>query len=410
MSLIRHLPAAATPSIVLIGTTGAGKSTLARHLLGTTAGGTFPASSSARTTAVPTVVHCEPTDTYSARVSLRGPAQVRSALMDNVQAAVRVARRGAPDHDVASALMVHSSLSYRFDQMLGEFRTPGAGVSRGRAQLRHELWIAYVRGIAASQAAAPPVASADREAGLVDQIMLALGSSYGSLAPDRRYLRGGWPRHWSTQSASRDSFLAAIHPFTGNARADFGQLLGPLVAEVNVRGPFGPSWLSTPPDMRLLDAEGLGQDAEAATTDGLTPTHLRAIDECDRIVVVDSAVRPHGLLLRAALTRIAMMGAAGKLTVVHTHADRALDDVREDLDDVRAKVAEDADNGLSAIRRRLSPHDYQVLADRLDRGYLLGWLDQPESRDELASESAAELRALVAELRTRPDDDRRSAA
>ncbi|OLT24052.1 hypothetical protein BJF79_13900, partial [Actinomadura sp. CNU-125] len=89
------LPATGHRRVLLLGTTGAGKTTVVRQLLGTDPETErFPSTSTAKTTVADTEIVLTPDGPYRAAVTFAGRAEVAAHLRDNVWEAARAVFRG----------------------------------------------------------------------------------------------------------------------------------------------------------------------------------------------------------------------------------------------------------------------------------------------------------------------------
>ena len=105
--------------VLFLGTTGAGKTTALRQLMGTDpAKERFPSTSTAKTTVHETEVLLQE-GPYSAVVTFFPMEDVREHLKECVSAAVLAAYRNEPDADQMRRLLTHVNQRFRFNYVLG---------------------------------------------------------------------------------------------------------------------------------------------------------------------------------------------------------------------------------------------------------------------------------------------------
>jgi ATPase subunit of ABC transporter with duplicated ATPase domains len=105
--------------VLLLGTTGAGKTTLARQLIGTDPETErFPSTSTAKTTIHDIEIVSAPAP-WKAIVTFASIEEVREYLTECVSAAVLAAWRHAPDSEILRRLLNHVNQRFRFSYVLG---------------------------------------------------------------------------------------------------------------------------------------------------------------------------------------------------------------------------------------------------------------------------------------------------
>lgn len=365
---------------LLMGVTGAGKSSMLRRLAGLDPNTEkFPAISINRTTTCDIELITGALD-YRAVVTFLSQPQAQQAVTDSVSAAVLEAAVGGDDSQVMGKFLEQSDMRFRLKHLLGEWETdsgedefvfagemetePVAGRAAELADqetLRKTLRgiLNRIRAIAqeASAAVAASLGNIEQLTGedrnyaleeiqeeaeqldgfldLVSDIMSEIRARF-EIATDGDYLRTstGWPTAWTLTlpATRRADFMQALGWFSGNTKSRWGRLLTPLVTGIRVKGPFRPTWAKGDYKHVIIDTEGLMH--AKATSD--VPVPLTSLfKEMDTILLVESAKNSlHSPAAAKVFEAIATTGYTSKFALVFTHMDLAQAD---DLQDSRSK-------------------------------------------------------------------------
>jgi hypothetical protein len=424
-------------TILVIGTTGAGKSTLIRQLMGTDVADGFPATSASKTTVAETEVLLAP-GAYYGVATFMPLVEVRAYVEENVVNAGLAIFDDRPAAEVRSRLLDHVDQRFRLRYLLGDGLAEGGGGSGGgadqdadggptlAAQLRAnteailgqilqlleeavqgELAAMVDGGLATTDTPEEELAVLlkDRLAAnstiveIVDFLVSEVRARVEVLCPfDVVTSRDGWPLYWRCHRDDRDAFLSDLRRFAGNDAADFGTLLTPVVNGLRVRGPFHPRWAREIPYVMLVDREGLGHTPDSVSS--LPSSTTRMLDDVDTIVIVDNAQQPMQAAPVSAMRQIAAAGHGDKLVLCFSHFELVHGPNLPDLQARRQHVIASVDQVLVAIGNELGYPTERLLRQRLDRNlYLMSRLhtalDQPDD-----AETLAELRWLLGQLRT----------
>ncbi|MDY7102196.1 MAG: hypothetical protein S0880_13500, partial [Actinomycetota bacterium] len=375
-------------TVTVLGTTGSGKTTLVRQLIGSPPSGVgFPATSAFRTTVAPTEILCAPGDHYAA-VTLSSADETRARLEECVAAAGVALATGERDATVRRALRSSGDQRFRLRQVLGDGPD---WLDRTVEVLRRALTRA---------ASTDPVQLAEtirHQRGvrqLVDELLDDVRGRF-DVVEAGEYLRDeqGWPHAWTLASREREEFLAAVHPFVGNDHGSFGRLLTPLVNGIRVRGPFHPDWSAEIPYVMLIDNEGLGHTPDSLAA--LPSALLGQIERSDTIVIVDNASQP---MLGGTVDAIRDLVAAGRtrdLVLCFTHFDQVIGpDLASDADR-HEHLAGAVGQMLERVGDELGPARRHALATHLAANtFTFRGLDHP-----VHPAHATPLLALVERLR-----------
>ncbi len=387
--------------VLLLGTTGAGKTTLVRQLIGTDPGTErFPSTSAAKTTTCNIEIILAPeTETYEGVVSFLPEDRVRQCIEDCVTAAAMEHIADGGEEDVAKRLLLHSEQRFRLNYLLGGFSTqnqeeadgetdeevenegaeealvPAAEKEAMAQRLKH--YIAEIIKLAESTRSGlegslggvlDARSTRDRDAfeelfedalrkqedfgGIVDTILDDVASRFDPF--DVGLVRGkdGWPKQWSISTKDRKTFLKAVNQFSSNYAPHFGRLLTPLVEGIRVAGPFKPEW-TTNGQVRfvIIDGEGLGHTPE--TTSSISTSVTRRYGIADAIILVDNAAQPMQAASCAVLRSLVASGHENKLAVTFTHFDDVKGDNLPSLKCRKAHVQNSVDNATASIGAEL---------------------------------------------------------
>ena len=402
--------------VLFLGTTGAGKTTLVRQLIGTDPEKErFPSTSTAKTTIHDTEIVLAEGD-WRAVVTFASRDEVREYLNECISDAALAAARGADDAEVLRRLLNHTNQRFRFSYVLGngpkvtshssdfddeesegEESLPsqeeyGAIDMASTAELLAEIvktLHGLTRRLGDGLRAELEVSGGDDERVLeelfeeeldnmlrddeefhqvTDALMDEIEKRFDLLPPGKvRKTREGWPLAWNGEWSfeKRAEFLHAISRFSSNYAPYFGRLLTPLVNGVRVAGPFTPTWGgSEVPQLVLLDGEGLGHTPESSSA--VSTSVSRRIESADVVLLVDSATQPMQAAALAAMREVVATGNARKLIIAFTHFDEVKGD---NLPNASAKVQHvlaSAENVLAVFGEELGPYAERTLRQRLE--------------------------------------------
>lgn len=425
-------------SVLLLGTTGAGKTTVLRQLIGTDPDDErFPTTATGRTTIADTEVVMADGD-YSAAITFFSLDEITQHLEDCVLQAVIAAYRKEDRTEVRRALLRHKDERFRFNYVLGD----GVDATTGTGRAASSLLAATSFGSKSSKAepgmpelgelpldetvklierlvdrvqelatrAAAQIhedlgADSDEdlrvvadlvEEGLderlrddekVHELMDALVDEMrrrftliGDIGELRRN-KQGWPTSWTWSTPDRKAFIRQLRRFTSNSKLGFGRLLTPLVDGVRVSGPFRPTWAEGPTaKLVLLDTEGLGHTVESAAT--ISTKFTRLITEADAVVLVDNAEQPMQAAPASLLRAMARTGHGAKLHICFTHFDAVGGDNLPDPADRALHVVNSCDGVLAKIGTDLGVFAERPLRARVhDAAFFLADCQRRLDRD-----------------------------
>jgi GTPase Era involved in 16S rRNA processing len=438
--------------VQFVGTTGAGKTTVVRQLLGTDPiKERFPLTSTAKaTTADMEIVLCA--GDFQAVVVFVPRDQVRQYIAECLQAAVVSVLEDAPDRDVIRRFQEHNDQRFRLKYILGDLLSLRAASQdrpdeddetdeitdasaslmsqdqKGELRSTLEGYLSGIRQLAEASKTQRMVYA--KELGLevntasredqevlqefvedwlsdseefhemVDAILEDVESRFKNLEHgDIEWGKDNWPIKWTVKfkSDKRTEFLSIVNRFSSNYAANFGRLLTPLVEGVRVAGPFLPNWHKDgQPKLVLLDGQGIGHTADSSSS--LSTSITRRFRLADAIVLVDNAAQPMQAAPCAVLQSIVESGHESKLIVAFTHFDEVKGDNLAGRKARRDHVLSSFENAVHAVRKVFG-REAEVALRRMnpERIFFLAGID---ARLDLTASgdikfSVTELRRLV---------------
>lgn len=416
-------------SALLLGTTGAGKTTVLRQVIGThPVKERFPSTSTAKTTVADTEIIVAEGD-YQAVITFMERDEVRDYLEECISKAVLTAYQEKPDPDVLRSLLQHVDQRMRFNYVLGNGPIPEDDLddededdldeepNSNESELTpeapegldlnrtNELLIRAVnraREIANNQGAKLKTeldATDESDQRVVDELfeeeldrLLRQDEEYHAIADELmdeielrfsvlssgslRKTKQGWPVYWEFSSADRNTFIKEILRFSSNHAPLFGTLLTPLVNGIRVKGPFFPAWAGdSKQPIVIVDGEGLGHTPDSSSS--LSTNLLRRIDMVDAVILVDNAAQPMQAAPVAALRSLIRTGNIKKLLMCFTHFDEVKGDNLPTVSTKRDHVLASAENVMTRLGEDLGPSAERALRARLaEQCYFLGGIDK----------------------------------
>ena len=421
--------------VLLLGTTGAGKTTLVRQLIGTDPSRErFPSTSTSKTTIHDTEIILDD-GPWRAVVTFVSADEAREYLNECISAAARAIAREADDAAVLHCLLNHVNQRFRFSyvlgtgpkdtatfsdfddededeeteehvelfpteesdvidldatsrllassvtrlrdltsQLVGQLTEPNISAEEDR-QTREELWEEELDDLLRDNETCHEIADA-----LMDEIEKRFDLlPAGAVSKTRQ----GWPLTWtgSRPVEERRQFLRSVSRFSSNYAPLYGQLLTPLVNGLRVAGPFSPKWRDgQTTKLVLFDVEGLGHTPKSSSSVSTGVTRL--IKAVDAVLLVDNATQPMQAAPLAAMRELVATGNARKLILGFTHFDEVKGDNLPTTNAKAQHVLASAENVLAAFGEDLGPHAERSLRERLETArFFLADLQEPLSED-----------------------------
>lgn len=415
--------------VLFIGTTGAGKTTLVRQLLGTTQSERFPSTSAAKTTTCDLeIMFAE--GSFRAVVTFLPKDRVQMYVEECIVAAVLAQIENRGSQEVLRKLLEHSEQRFRLSYILGGLllspqkkddfaededdededatiegivQDPISAEERQRNAENLQKFLFTIQSLAEivlKDLEKRPdfphanVAKEERDAWiqemieselykndvfqqLVDEIIDAVEERFRLLPQSQLFFdQAGWPSYWTYEESDRKNFLPLVNQFSSNYAPLFGRLLTPLVQGIRVAGPFQPEWREIAPlRLVLMDGEGLGHTPDTATS---LPTRVTTrFEDADVILLVDDASQPMQATPSTILKTVETSGHIGKLFICFTHFDEVRGDNLPNTHAKRNHVHSSLDNAIAAIGKETGLRTSVALRNALqDRTFFVSKIQE----------------------------------
>lgn len=419
-------------TVLFLGTTGAGKTSLLRHIIGSDPDrDRFPSTSTAKTTTADIEIVIAPGD-FCAAVTFMPEHEVRAHIDECIEEACLEAIQGKSDAKIAAALLEHREQRFRLSYILGGWNnaherddgdfsfddevksdtsiSEDEEVSAEEIETQRIHLLGFVNAIKelaretgafceAQIGRLSDEKSADGKAAWLELFGLETYNNPGfsTLALDlmeevaTRFDRikvgtttrsaTAWPTIWTYHSNNRDEFLAAVRWFSSNHHKQFGRLLTPLVDGIRVQGPLYPDLVNQKEELRLvlLDGQGLGHTASSASSVSTRVTNK--FSRVDMILLVDNAQQPMQAAPLALLRAIGSSGFADKLAIAFTHFDQVKGANLGSFDQKRDHVLGSVSNAIANLRDIVGAGVAGAVERQVDsHSVFLGGLDKPTAK------------------------------
>jgi hypothetical protein len=427
-----HLPSKddGYSQVLFVGTTGAGKTSLLRQLIGSDPDeDRFPSTAPAKTT-IADIEVIQAEGDFAAAVTFFSEFQTQANIEECVIDAALATLENASRDRVANRFLSHRDQKFRLSYILGSWPENNSGTEQDEMSFEEQPDTVTMMDDESALTDAERTANRDVIAGYLDRIAVLTKSVVAKLTEDLgvdlkiagpdtetvqqlieenfdayltqdegfhelvqdilenvrsrfdrietgelRRRQSGWPDLWLFSSADREEFIRQIRWFSSNYWPQFGRLLTPLVDGIRVRGPLFPDFLNGQQNLVLIDGQGLGHTPDSSSS---VTTHVtRRFKDVDVILLVDNAQQPMQAAPLSVLRAIASSGHHRKLAVAFTHFDQIKGQNFQKFSDKRAHVMASVLNALASLRNVLGISVVNAIEHGVDsRCFMLGGVDR----------------------------------
>ena len=437
--------------VLFVGTTGAGKTSLLRQLIGSDPDDDrFPSTAPAKTTIADIEVILAEGE-YEAVVTFFTEFQVQANVEESVVDACLAVLQGAPKDKIADRFLNHRDQKFRLCYILGSWRDGQvigdadeelsfddaaqetivnddevvSDDERTKNRATIETYLERIANLTTSVHARVikdleidigKISGPDREAAhqlieenfeaylyddedfheLVQDILTDVRLRFGFVEESELQRRSsGWPELWLFKTADRAEFIRHIRWFSSNYWPQFGRLLTPLVQGIRVKGPLFPDLAIDGPKLALIDGQGLGHTPDSSSS---VTTHVtQRFNQVDVILLVDNAQQPMQASPLSVLRAVASSGHHEKLAIAFTHFDLIKGQNLPKFADKRSHVMASVLNALSNLRDVLGAPVIRAVEHGIDRRcFMLGGVDR--ALGKLPARAADYMRSQLVEL------------
>lgn len=418
--------------VLLVGTTGAGKTSLLRHLIGSDPDkDRFPSTSTSKTTIADTeIIMSKEIETYQAVVTFLSRATVRTNIHESLLVACLKAKDKATDSKIISSLLNHTNQRFRLSYTLGSWNpdylllgnededdteddgnpsedlediesmmpTPEEkakiqGILEGYLKRIHRITTATLTELkealdgidletedhdTVEELFGENVVKQEDFSDLICDIMDEIQQRFTCLTEGESNLctKGDWPEVWTYESSDRHQFIAKVRQLSSNATQYFGRLLTPIVEGMRIKGPFSSIFAQDDYKLVLMDGEGLGHTPDSAIS--VTTRITSRFKDVDIILLVDSATQPMQAAPLSVIRSVVASGYQKKLVIAFTHFDQVKGDNLSGFQQKKEHVLASVTNGLSSLSDALGNKTVRAIERNLDqRCFMIARLNLP---------------------------------
>ena len=420
---------------LMVGTTGAGKTSLLRQLIGSHPDNDrFPSTSASRTTISDIEVIASDDAVFKSIVTFFPESTVHTNIHECVADACAALWEAIPDERLAERLLTHRDLRFRLGYVIGLWKQtsvsrvkPDDGwdydqdddgttnlvqeddsalpteadinemqavlrsylkrvrvlADEAKVQLQNELEVNFSTLKGQEKDAAQDlfedfVQSLPDFDDLVNDIIDEVKVRFDRIGSGKvRTHPSGWPVSWDFKCTDRDGFIREVRRFSSNYAPAFGALLTPLVDGIRIRGPLFPGFTDHHARLVLVDGEGISHVGDPAA--GVASSIARRFADVDAILLVDTAKSPMLEAPTSVLRAVAASGYQQKLAFTFTHFDLIKHQANlPNFQTQRAHVLSSVHQRLASLREIVGVPAVRAIERGLDeRCFMLGYLDRP---------------------------------
>jgi energy-coupling factor transporter ATP-binding protein EcfA2 len=315
-----RLPVSA-PKIYVLGDTGAGKSTVLQHILGTKRQA-FPSALKRRTTVAITEYVIDKTVPYAACFLLKSAVEVLTSIeeiLEYSQASIIKLIRKDKEINLKDVI---DNLGESPDQ---------------RFRLKYIVSEGMLEIFSAKLIESSISAIDNYEIGFEQPFIKELAKNIFDVVQDnlRKYTDLTLTEKQITHLVKyddRDSCIDSAKLFLKAGKNS----LSPLVSYARIQGGFGADWLPENSSFVIIDGEGIGHDIKESAI--LSARHLDYFKICDAIVVAEGAGKPFAAGGKSAIQGVIQNGYVDNLYLMMTKLDELIDEDAEEQTDFEDRI------------------------------------------------------------------------
>ena len=421
--------------VLMVGTTGAGKTSLLRQLIGSHPDNDrFPSTSASRTTISDIEVITSDDGVFKSVVTFFPESTVHTNVHECVAGACAALWEEVCDEKLAESLLTHRDLRFRLGYVIGSWNQVSvlqaevddewdyeqgdstttevvpkddgglpteANIDEMQSSLRS--YLRRVRGLAGEakeklqselEVDLSTLSGQEKDAAqdlfedlvqslpdfdeLVNDILEEVRKRFDRILSGKLHRRpSGWPLYWEFESSRRNDFICEVRRFSSNYAHAFGTLLTPLVDGIRICGPLFPTFTDIHPRLVLIDGEGIGHVDDPGA--GVASRIARRFADVDAILLVDIAKTPMLEAPTSVLRTVAASGFQQKLAFAFTHFDLLRNQANlPNAQAQRVHVLSAVQQKLMSLREIVGIPAVRAIERGLDaRCFMLGYLDRP---------------------------------
>ncbi len=409
--------------VLFVGTTGAGKTSLLRHLIGSDPEkDRFPSTSTAKTTISDIEVIQSTDGIYQAVVTFFSEHNIQANIEDCITKACVASRQGQSNKKIAEKFLNHDDQKFRLSYILGSYKKDSTEENEDEWGFNDDVsnepelesndlsdefisenlkslnrYLDNIKTISGKVALSlekvlgedlAKLNAEDKSAAddlfeetvqeeelfihLVHDILDDIKSKIQLYNNGQFEMKAsGWPVTWTYKSEDRDEFIGQVRWFSSNYAGHFGKLLTPIVDGVRVKGALFPSYSELSTNLVLLDGQGLGHTPDSSSS---VTTHItRKFKEVDVILLVDNAQQPMQAAPLALMRAVAASGYYEKLAIAFTHFDQVTGDNLPTFENKKSHILASVNSALNNLKDSLGSPVIQAIERRLENhSFMLG--------------------------------------
>jgi hypothetical protein len=303
----------ACPKIYLLGDTGAGKSTVLQHVLGTK-NDAFPSTLKRRTTVAITEYVIDKNLDFKACFLLKAAEEVKASIEEIIEYSqlqlikLMKSSKAVDIQEVMDNLGESPDQRFRLKYLLDENQL------QEYATKLIQYCKAQMNDLAEDEGATPTWPVIDE---IYELVAAKLEANTGKQLQSEAFA-------FLQEYENKNECLNAAKLFLKSGK----ESLSPLVSYARIQGPFGAGWLEANARFVIVDGEGIGHDIKESAI--LSSRHIDYFEFCDAIVLAEGAGKPFAAGGKSAVMGVIQNGYVERFKLLVTKLDELVDEDDED--------------------------------------------------------------------------------